>query len=213
MNARSTRRRTAAASIGLSLLAAAGVPTLAAAADPAGDDSIDISVDIEDLTPAGELSMSVAANDGVALVEEGSDDTARQFVGTTPTVTVTDTRSPEEVPDGSYWAVVGQAGDFVEGSDATQTFGPEHLGWEPRLLTPSSTGLVAEGEPVSSVVDDGTGAAAVGLEGQELLVSTFSAAEEIGTWDVEAGLTLRTPADIPAGSYTSTLTLTLFEQS
>ncbi|WP_205826418.1 hypothetical protein, partial [Microbispora catharanthi] len=87
------------------------------------------------------------------------------------------------------------------------------LGWKPRLLSDSSTGAVAAGEPVSSVVSDGTGAPEVGLKGQELLVSTANSADEIGTSKVNADLALRTPVDVAAGEYHSTLTLSLFNQS
>ncbi|GAA1981583.1 hypothetical protein GCM10009718_18310 [Isoptericola halotolerans] len=193
--------------VGVSVLAMAGVVGLASAA--AGDDDsdgVDLSVTIEDLSPPGTLAMSVAAHDAVELAEDGSDDDARQFTGALPTVTVSDTRSAEQVPEGSYWAVVGQAADFT--SDGADAFGAEYLGWTPRLVA-GPGGDVAAGEPVSSVIADGSGADAVGLQGQELLVSTW--ASEPGTWGVEADLTLRVPTDTPAGDYSSTLTLSLFE--
>lgn len=208
MNVRKMTQWTAAGTLGLVLVGAAGAG-MATAAD--GDEGIDVSVEIDDATPPGGLAMTVAANDGVVLTEDGSDETARQFVGSTPTVTVTDSRAVEDIPEGAYWAVVGQASDFVDAADATNSFGAEYLGWDPQLLTGSTTGSVAEGEPVSSVVDDGSGAAAVGLVGQELLVSTWAAADETGSWDVNADLTLRTPVDVPAGAYSATLTLSLFE--
>jgi hypothetical protein len=53
----------------------------------------------------------------------------------------------------------------------------------------------------------------VGLEGQELLVSTANSADEIGTSEVNADLALRTPVDVAAGEYHSTITLSLFNQS
>ncbi|MFF5108714.1 hypothetical protein, partial [Streptosporangium sp. NPDC000509] len=83
----------------------------------------------------------------------------------------------------------------------------------PRLISETETGAVAAGEPVSSVISDGTGAPNVGLQGQELLVSTANSADEIGTWEVNADLALRTPVDVTAGEYNSTLTLSLFNQS
>ena len=52
----------------------------------------------------------------------------------------------------------------------------------------------------------------VGLVDQELLASTCeSGAVADGAYTVNADLFLRTPADVAAGSYTSTLTLSLFE--
>ncbi|WP_222709824.1 hypothetical protein, partial [Microbispora sp. CSR-4] len=65
----------------------------------------------------------------------------------------------------------------------------------------------------SSVISDGSGAPTVGLEGQELLVSTANSADEIGTSEVNADLALRTPVDVAAGEYHSTITLSLFNQS
>ena len=89
----------AAAAVGLVLIGASS-------AVGAGEEAVDITVEIEDLTPAGALTMTVAANDGVTLAESGSDADVRQFVGTLPTVTVSDTREDADIPDGSSWAVV-----------------------------------------------------------------------------------------------------------
>ncbi|GAA4717649.1 hypothetical protein APR04_003123 [Promicromonospora umidemergens] len=204
---RHTTQRIAAAAASLAVATVGGLATTAMAAE--GDDTgVGLSVTIEDNTP-GALSMSVAPNDGVVLAEEGSDAEARQFVGSLPTVTVADTRDAEDVPEGSYWAVVGQASEFT--AEGREPIGPEYLGWAPRLLTPSPSGDIAAGEPVSSVLPDGSGGAAVGLEGQELLLSTWAAGSEAGPWDVTADLTLRTPADVPPGEYSSVLTLSLFE--
>ncbi|MFF4129587.1 hypothetical protein ACFYYP_39240 [Microbispora rosea] len=194
-------------------LALAGAATPAMADDDPATGGVDVSVNIQPTTTPGQLSMTVADNNGVSLQENGSDAAARQFTGTLPTVTVTDTRTPEEIPAGEYWAVVGQASQFVAADDPAKTIGPEYLGWKPHLISDSSTGAVAAGEPVSSVVSDGTGAPEVGLKGQELLVSSADSAEEIGTSQVNADLALRTPADVAAGEYHSTITLSLFNQS
>ncbi|MEU7891049.1 hypothetical protein AB0B54_36600 [Microbispora bryophytorum] len=201
----------AASVLGLALAGAGLAGPAAADDDPTG--GIDVSVKIEPTTTPGQISMTVADNDGVSLQENGSDATARQFVGTLPTVTVTDTRQPEDIPAGEFWAVVGQSSQFVAADDPAKTIGPEYLGWKPRLLSQSTTGAVAAGEPVSSVIGDGTGAPEVGLEGQELLVSTANSTDEIGTSQVNADLALRTSTDVAAGEYHSTLTLSLFNQS
>ncbi|WP_432870512.1 hypothetical protein [Microbispora rosea] len=209
---RMTTRILAASVLGLAL-AGAGVAGPALADDDPATGGVDVSVNIQPTTTPGQLSMTVADNNGVSLEENGSDAAARQFTGTLPTVTVTDTRTPEEIPQGEYWAVVGQASQFVAADDPAKTIGPEYLGWKPHLISDSSTGAVAAGEPVSSVVSDGTGAPEVGLKGQELLVSSADSAEEIGTSQVNADLALRTPADVAAGEYHSTITLSLFNQS
>ncbi|MFG6201293.1 hypothetical protein [Nonomuraea sp. JJY05] len=202
----------AAAMLGVALAAGVGGAG-PAVADDDPDNGIDVSVTIEPNTTPGEVSMTVADNGGVALQEDGSNAAARQFVGTLPTVTVTDSRRPEEIPAGDFWAVVGQASEFTATSGSAPPIGPQYLGWRPRLLSDSSSGAVEAGEPVSSVISDGSGAPTVGLQGQELLVSTANSADEIGTWQVNAGLALRTPTDVAAGEYHSTLTLSLFNQS
>lgn len=207
MMKRHTTQRVAAAAAALAV-AAVGASAATAMAAEGDDTGVGLSVTIEDNTP-GALTMSVAPNDGVVLAEEGSDAEARQFVGNLPTVTVEDTRDAADVPEGSYWAVVGQASEFT--AEGREPIGPEYLGWTPRLLTPSPSGDVAAGEPVSSVLPDGSGGAAVGLGGQELLLSTWAAGSEAGPWDVTADLTLRTPADVLPGEYSSVLTLSLFE--
>ena len=52
----------------------------------------------------------------------------------------------------------------------------------------------------------------VGLVDQELLVSAFdSEAVASDSYSVNADLYLRTPAEVAAGEYSSTLTLSLFE--
>ncbi len=56
---------------------------------------------------------------------------------------------------------------------------------------------------------------AVGLvEGEFLYLADTAAARDGGTnsWSATAGLTLKTPLDVAPGSYSSTLTLSLFEE-
>ncbi|KAB8191788.1 hypothetical protein FH608_027885 [Nonomuraea phyllanthi] len=208
-----TAQLLAAAVLGVALAGAGAGVAGAAVAEDDPDNGIDVSVTIEPNSTPGEVSMTIADNGGVALQEDGSNAAARQFVGTLPTVTVTDSRRPEDIPDGDFWAVVGQAGEFTVTDGSAPPIGPEYLGWKPRLLSDSTTGAVAAGEPVSSVISDGSGAPTVGLQGQELLVSTADSADEIGTWQVNADLALRTPVDVAAGEYHSTVTLSLFNQS
>ncbi|SNT64724.1 hypothetical protein SAMN05216276_11331, partial [Streptosporangium subroseum] len=190
----------------------AGLAGPAMAADEPDPEGVEVSVTIEPLRVPGTISMTVADNSGVTLAENGSNATARQFTGTLPTVTVTDTRLPDEIPDGEFWAVVGQSSQLVTTGDPAKTIGPEYLGWKPRLLSDTTTGAVAAGEPVSSILSDGTDAPTEGLKSQELLVSTANSTEEIGIHKVNADLALRTPVDVAAGEYHSTLTLSLFNQ-
>jgi len=187
-----------------------GLPAQALA-EPGDSGEVRVTVDIEEIDEPGVLAMSIAAN-SIALSEDGSTLLVRQFVGTLPTVTVTDTRTPEEVPDGAAWAVLGSATDFV--GDAGQApISAGHLGWKPKLIDGGDTGQVAEGEEVVTVLDEPTQPGNnVGLVDQELLVSTFDSEAVTGdAYSVNANLFLRTPADAAAGKYTSTMTLSLFE--
>ncbi|PZG13328.1 hypothetical protein C1I95_23935 [Micromonospora craterilacus] len=207
----SRRRRLLAAGAGGALLAGAVALPSPALAEPGDDAQVQVTVDIEEIKEPGVLAMSVAG-DSVALSEGGSTLLVRQFVGTLPTVTVTDTRTADEVPEGAAWAVLGSATDFAGGA-GQEPIGAGHLGWKPRLIDGDDNGLVSEGEEVVTVLDEPTQPGNnVGLVDQELLVSTFdSGAVAGGEYAVNADLFLRTPADVAAGAYTSTLTLSLFE--
>jgi hypothetical protein len=208
MNIANRRRLVAAGAVGVVL--AGTVVTSPAAAEPGDSGEVRVTVDIEEIAEPGVLAMSIAGN-AVALAENGSTLLVRQFVGTLPTVTVTDTRTAAEVPDGAAWAVLGSATDFAAAGQAPIT--ADHLGWKPRLLDGGDTGLVSEGEEVVTVLDEQTQPGNnVGLVDQELLVSTFDSEAVAGdAYSVNADLFLRTPADVAAGRYTSTMTLSLFE--
>ncbi len=187
-----------------------GLAPTAAAADRVDDTNVDINVTIERQEQPGFLSMTVASN-SVSLSEDGSDQTRRQFTGKLPTVTVTDTRSADEVPADAAWSVLGTVSDF-KGSAGQPTIDAGHLGWAPALVgTNDGDGLVAAGDEVETVLDQGS--AAVGLKDNELLVSTWNSSEvrEEGSWQANADLFLRTPVDVEPGTYSSVLTLSLFE--
>ncbi|BCJ62178.1 hypothetical protein [Micromonospora endophytica] len=210
MNIQSRKRLLAAGAAGALLAGTVALPS-PALAEPGDEADVRVTVDIEEIREPGVLAMSVAA-DSVALTEDGSTLLVRQFVGTLPTVTVTDTRTADEVPAGAAWAVLGSATDFV-GSAGQAPIGAGHLGWKPRLLDGDDSGLVSEGEEVVTVLDEATQPGNnVGLVDQELLVSTFDSGAVAGdAYSVNADLFLRTPGDVAAGAYTSTLTLSLFE--
>jgi hypothetical protein len=207
----SIRKRLVVASAAGAVLAGMMALPSPAQADPGDTSDIEVTVDIEEIREPGVLAMSIAG-DSVALSEDGSTLLIRKFVGTLPTVTVTDTRTAEEVPDGAAWAVLGSATEFV-GSAGQPPIGAGHLGWRPNLIDGGDTGLVTEGEEVVTVLDEPTQPGNnVGLVDQELLVSTFDSEAVAGdAYSVNADLYLHTAADVAAGSYTSTLTLSLFE--
>lgn len=188
----------------------AGVGTAAFAEFPNADDSGDVDVKV-DITPTenGALSLTVAGTE-TTLAESGTTASYRQFTGALPNVTVTDTR--EDVPAGVFWYVTGQASDFV-GTAGQANITPDHLGWAPNLLT-ANNGEVSEGDTVGTSIDGG--ANGVGLVGQELLALSLDSSEAqaaSGQWTANANLVLKTPVDVAPGSYTSTLTLSLFEDS
>jgi hypothetical protein len=189
---------------GMLLLGAAG----AAVADELGDADVDVHVDIAALPPVGALTMTVAAG-ATQLSEVTSADAAlREFTGVLPTVTVTDDR--EDVPDDAFWYVVGQSSAFT--AAGVPELGPEHLGWTPRLLTPND-GEVAEGPEVGTVFDEAPNN--VGLDGEEFLALAIDStgARATGEWQANADLTLKTPVDVAPGSYSATITLTLWEDA
>lgn len=212
MNKRGIIARTTAGALGgLLLLGGAGV----AIADELGDDNVDVNVNITPIEPVGALTMAVAADSATLTEAPSGNENIRQFNGTLPTVTVTDDRA--EVPADVYWYVTGQASDFTGPAGATISSG--NLGWAPKLLTAEGDGEVAEGETVPTVLDASTNPTTpnnVGLQGEELLalVATDSQdASTVGEWSANADLFLKTPKSVTPGAYTSTLTLTLWEDA
>src|SRR5690625_698079 len=204
MNKKGLLTRAGVGAVGALLLTGAAG---AAIADEVDSNEVDVNVEIEALEPVGALTMSVAA-ESTTLTEVDSDDPeVRQFDGTLPTVTVADDR--EEVPEGVYWYVTGQSSAFT--SEGAPEIGAEHLGWTPALLT-ENNGEVATGDQVDTVLDEGPNN--VGLVAEELLALAYDSSEAhaTGEWEANADLFLKTPADVAPGSYSATLTLTLWEE-
>lgn len=210
-NAVSRLRATVGAVGGLILLGVGG----AAFAGEVHHDGVDLDVTIAEQEPAGALSLSVAADSETLTEVEGASPEHREFVGELPEVTVADTRT--DVPEGVYWYVTGQASEFT-GSEGQEPITADHLGWAPSLVT-EGNGEVAPGEEVPTSLDESTTPGTpnnVGLEGQELLHMALDSAEASaanGEWSATADLTLKTPLDVAPGSYSSTLTLSLFEEA
>ncbi|PPG32599.1 hypothetical protein [Rathayibacter sp. AY2B9] len=208
MNTRSLLIRGAAGLAGGVLLLGVAGTAFAAEANY-GNDDVDVNVDIADLPGTGALSMTVAA-DSTTLTETGSDNVRRQFTGTLPTVTVTDTRDAADVSPDSAWYVIGTASDFTSADGST--IGAENLGWTPDLVEGGDLGEVAAGDEVGTAIDGGVNG--VGLKGKELLAIVASNSQQVnpeGSWSADADLFLRTPVNVDAGAYSSTITLSLFE--
>jgi hypothetical protein len=202
---RADAMRAAVGAMGAVLIVSAGA-AMASAEENHGEGEVDVTVDIPVIDEPGVLAMSVAGGAAV-LSENGSDPLVRQFTGTLPSVTVTDTRTSEEIPEGAVWYVLGTASDFV--GDAGQPAIPAaNLGWRPDLIDDDGSGEAFPGEPVESSVDGGRG-----LADAELLFSTVdsSSVAAEGSWTASAELVLRTEASVAPGGYASTITLSLFE--
>lgn len=200
-------------------VAAAGSLVLAGAAGTAfaeefGNEDVDVNVEIAPLEEPGTLSLSVDGTSSPLSEVASGDAEIRQFDGALPVVTVTDTRAPEEVPEGAFWYVLGQASEFV-GDAGQDPLAPGHLGWVPELVGDEGDGIVEAGQEIETILDEGVDNPAIGLvEGEFLYLADTAAARDGGTnsWSATAGLTLKTPLDVAPGSYSSTLTLSLFEE-
>jgi len=200
--------RCAAGVLGGLLLVGVGTAAFAAYPDPEGSSGVDVKVDIAEVQN-GALSLTVE-NTETALTETGSTAEYRQFIGALPNVTVTDTRT--EVPSGVFWYVTGQASDFVA-TAGQSPITPDHLGWSPALVT-TGNGEVAAGDEVKTSLDESPNN--VGLIGEELLALSLDSASSTaasGQWTAGASLVLKTPVDVAPGAYTSSLTLSLFEDA
>ena len=208
MMKKGTAARCAAGILGGLLLVGVGSAAFAEFPDAEDTDGVDVKVDIAP-TANGALSLTVA-NTETTLTESGTTASFRQFTGALPNVTVTDTRT--DVPAGVAWYVVGQAGDFV-GTAGQPNITPDHLGCAPAVVT-ANDGEVAPGDVVDTSLDSGQNA--VGLAGQELLYLALDSADAkavSGQWTANANLVLKTPVTVAPGSYTSLLTLSLFEDA
>lgn len=196
--------RAGAVAFGALLVAAAG--TSAATADEIDGADVDINVEVTDRYPSGVLALTVAADQTTLTEVDSGDPLVREFTGELPAVTVTDTRS--EVPD-VPWAVLGTAGDFVSGTDAITS---DHLGWTPALAGDYGPSVEPGGD-IETVVDDPDSEGLAYADG-ELLYANWDQADtyEQGSWSATAGLQLKVDAaGVAVGTYTSVLTLSLFE--
>lgn len=205
---RSGVARTVAGALGGVLLVGIAGVAVAQAAEVDGDE-VAVDVQIAAIEEPGVLALSVATG-STTLTENGSTPTVRRFTGVLPTVTVTDTRTQDEIPAGAAWSVTGIASNFV-GDAGQDPITPDHLGWTPRLIDGGASGSVAEGDPVATVLDGGPDG--VGLVGQELLAMAWDSGEiaSEGQWTANADLQLKVPVSVAPGTYVSTITLSLFE--
>jgi len=204
---RITASRTAVTAFGVLLLAAGGsAAATSAIAAEAGSSDVNVTVDVTDRYPSGILALTVASDTTSLTEQDSGDPLVREFTGTLPEVTVTDTRTT--VP-ADPWYVLGTASDFVSGAD---TITADHLGWSPSLSDDYGPSVEPGGD-IETVVDDPDSQGLSYADG-ELLYVNYDQADTYaqGAWSATAGLQLKVPAsELKSGSYTSVLTLSLFE--
>jgi hypothetical protein len=141
----------------------------------------------------GSLSLSGVQTDidlGTATVN-GSLLTAS---GTLGPVVVTDTRQVGS----SAWSLTGNDTDFTSGANS---FDGGYLGWTPALVGSANAGTAG-----AAVLPTPGGA---GLKAAAHTLASGGVVVGTPTTTVSAGLNLAVPAQTPAGTYTSTLTITL----
>lgn len=201
-----------AATLATALLLAGGSTAAFAETAPGGSTDVGVDVDIQAQPGTGSLVMTVAPG-RATLAENGSTGAFRQFTGTLPQVTVTDTRDSADIADGEGWYVLGSASAFTTTSG--QTIGADHLGWSPQLVS-GDEDSVSVGGDVDTSLDPENGEETPqnrGLVDQELLYlgNPATVPAEGTTSTASANLVLKVEPTVVAGAYSSTITLSLFE--
>lgn len=161
---------------------------------PPGGGQETINVNIQQAA-GGDLTLTVD-NTPVALSTPNNIGTALESTGSLSPVTVTDSRVPVE----PGWDVTGSVSDFTSGAN---TISGNDLGWSPKIATQDTARDVTAGSGVT--------AGSPGLKSPAPLAAA-AANHGAGTTVLGADLDLRVPVDTAAGSYSSTLTVTLLSK-
>lgn len=146
-------------------------------------------------------ALALTVDDFGAGVELSGGDLAGdriRFDGQLPGVTVTDSRNPDQAGDGG-WAVTGQSSAFVNGA---AEYGGNHLGWTPKLLAPKDG--IAVGPSLATALSSGSGLGDPASLGKALPEGRY------GQTGLGADLRLELPVDALSGTYSASLTLSLF---
>ncbi|TFB84058.1 hypothetical protein E3O44_16355 [Cryobacterium algoricola] len=143
----------------------------------------------------GALSLSVQAGAAATFSAPSLVNNKSTTLGTLGAVTVVDDR----VVTRNGWDLSANVADFVNSADATSTISKVQLGLAPSV-TPAGTAAT------------GVTAAAAQVAGSASYPAAFAsgaAANTVGNSVLNAGLTFVAPQEKAAGTYTSTLTLTV----
>ncbi|ASO20354.1 alkaline phosphatase [Actinoalloteichus hoggarensis] len=170
-------------------------------ADGPDEDGIPMRATVpgEDSQEPGRLTLSVADyGDAIQLGEARNAGDRLRSTGTLPTVSVTDSRSTDQVGDGG-WTVTGRSAALTAGP---QVIRAGHVGWTPGLV--SDKPGVTVGSPVSTVLDGGPGLA------ESATLASAVADARFGTTEISADLALEVAVDTRPGDYEGSLTVSLF---
>lgn len=169
-------------------------PTPTASADPTLTGTIALSATTT-AAANGALSLSVPANAAATFGAPTLVGNKSTTTGTLPNVTVVDDR----VVTRQGWTLSANVADFVNATDNAITIGKVNLGVAPSVVAASTTAT-------------GVTAGTAQVAGSAIYPFTFAegaAANTVGNSVIGGNLTFVAPQEKAAGTYTSTLTLTL----
>jgi hypothetical protein len=144
----------------------------------------------------GALSLAIAAPASTTFGTATLVDNKSTSTGALPNVTVVD----ERYNTMRGWDLKATVADFVKTGDATTTIAASNLGIAPSVVTGSTT---AAGVTAGTARTAGTSFAS------PFTFASAAASQVVGTSVIGGTLTFVAPVGKPAGTYTSTLTLTL----
>jgi hypothetical protein len=143
----------------------------------------------------GTLSLSVPANAAATFGSPSLVNNKSTTRGTLPNITVNDGR----VVTRQGWTLTATVADFVNATDSANIIGKANLGIAPAIVAGSTT---AAGITVGT-------ATVAGLATYGAKFAEAAAANVVGDTVLNGALTFVAPQEKAAGTYTSTLTLTL----
>lgn len=170
---------------------------------------VSLTQDVMVSVPAGALTMVLdGAADGDVDLGTAVMDAEGEYLtasGELDPVKVTDTRAGDP-----GWTASGIVTDFAKGTDKINGF---NLGWTPRILSSSANqvGITAGTAVVAGTEGTATSVPSnplVGLEASRTLAVALDDAGN-GTARLAAKLDLNIPTDVPEGTYSAVLTLTV----